>query len=177
MKVHELMSGGIETVQWDDSLASAARIMWERDCGAVPVVDAEGKLAGIVTDRDACMAAYTQGRTLDEIPVSVAASKLVFAVRPDDSLETAEDMMRRTQVRRLPVVDASSRVVGVLSLADLAVHVHQAGRKADGLSHESVAGTLAAISRPHAAVDPGPTDGQTHAQPRPGASSRARAHA
>ena len=178
MKVHELMSGGIETVQWEDSLASAAKIMWERDCGAVPVVDAQGKLSGIVTDRDACMAAYTQGRTLDQIPVSVAASKLVFAVRPEDSLETAEDMMRRMQVRRLPVVDDTSHVVGLLSLADLAVHVHHAVRKTDGLSKESIAGTLAAVSRPHAAADAqGSTDGQARAQPRTGASTRARAHA
>ena len=136
MKVHELMRGGVETVQGEDSLASAAKIMWERDCGAVPVVDAQGKLSGIVTDRDACIAAYTQGRALDQIRVLVAAAKLVFAVRPEDSIEMAEDVMRRMRVRRLPVVDGSSRVVGLLSLADLAVHVHRNGpRAANHRSH------------------------------------------
>jgi CBS domain-containing protein len=181
MKVHELMTGGVETVHGEDSLASAARIMWERDCGAVPVVDAEGKLSGIVTDRDACIAAYTQGRSLDQIPVSVAASKLVFAVRPEDSVEMAEDMMRRMQVRRLPVVDGTSRIVGLLSLADLALHVHRAGRRGDGLSNASVAATLAAVSRPHAASEPEVPEAehvhthpvaQTHVRPPPRARAR-----
>lgn len=148
MKVKELMKASVETCRAGDSLARAAQIMWEHDCGAVPVVDDDEKVVGILTDRDACMAAYTQGRPLDQIPVSVAASSIVFAVRPDDALETAEDLMRRMQVRRLPVVDGGGRVKGMLSLGDLAAHAHHAGRRANGLSHDSLARTLAAVSRP-----------------------------
>jgi CBS domain-containing protein len=150
MNVQDLMKVGIETCQGADSLAHAAQIMWEHDCGAVPVVDGEGKLIGIITDRDVCMAAYTQGRSLAEIPVSVASAKRVFAVRPEDSLDIAEDMMRRMQIRRLPVVDAARRVAGMLSLGDLATHVHRGGRRTDGLTSDNVAQTLAAVSRPHA---------------------------
>lgn len=68
--------------------------MWENDCGVVPVVDQGGRASGMVTDRDICIAGLTQGLQYWQIPVSTAASKNVYAVRPTDSLQTAEEMMR-----------------------------------------------------------------------------------
>ena len=83
MNVSELMTHAPAVCTTSDHLTRAAQIMWERDCGAVPVIDDAGKLAGIVTDRDICMAAYTQGRALHEIPVANAMSKSVFTIGPD----------------------------------------------------------------------------------------------
>lgn len=67
MKVQDIMTADVETCRLDDTLDRPAAIMWERDCGVVPVVDDESRIVGMLTDRDICMAAYTQGRPLPEI--------------------------------------------------------------------------------------------------------------
>jgi CBS domain-containing protein len=151
MNVREIMTSTVETCRWDDDLARAAQIMWEHDCGCVPVVDHEQKVVGVLTDRDICMAAYTQGRKLSEIPVSTAAAHKVLSCTPDDAIETAEAIMRNGQVRRLPVLDGGGRLAGMLSLGDVARHVSATG-KGNGLSTDSIAFTLAAISQ----APPGP---------------------
>jgi CBS domain-containing protein len=144
-------------------LERAAQIMWEHDCGAVPVVDADSHVVGMITDRDVCMASYTQGRPLWQIPVSSACSHTVYSCLLTDSVQSAEKLMRTTQVRRLPVVDAEGKLWGLISLGDLALHVHRPGRRSDGLSYESIATTLAAISerpaerRSDSGVKPAPT--------------------
>jgi CBS domain-containing protein len=145
MNVQELMSTNVETVHLDDSLNRAAQIMWEHDCGAVPVIDGESRVVGMVTDRDVCIAAYTQGRPLSQIPVSSACAHVIQTCKTTDSLRTAEDTMGTAQIHRLPVVDDDGRLRGILSLGDLAQHVHRPGRRSNGLSYESVARTLAAI--------------------------------
>jgi CBS-domain-containing membrane protein len=121
--------------------------MWEADCGVVPVIDAESRVVGMITDRDVCMAAYTQGKPLWQIPVSSACSQKVYACKLNDSLQTAENLMRVAQVRRLPVVDEDGQLWGLVSLGDLAQHVHRGGGSPDGLSYASIALTLAAISQ------------------------------
>jgi CBS domain-containing protein len=147
MNVQEFMSTSVETVSPGDHLNLAAQIMWEHDCGALPVVDAESRVVGMLTDRDICMAAYTQGRALSQITVSSACAHVVQTCKLADSVQTAESLMAAAQVRRIPVVDGEGKLRGVVSLGDLAKHVHRAGRKPDGLSYESVANTLAAISQ------------------------------
>ena len=146
MNVEQLMSKNVKACTPNDTLEAAARIMWEHDCGAVPVVDGEGRCVAMVTDRDICMAGYTQGMQYWQIPVSVAASKTLFSVRPDDSMVKAEEMMRVHQVRRLPVIDAAGKLVGLLSLTDLARH---AGRRSDDVASEEVSRTLFAICQRH----------------------------
>jgi CBS domain-containing protein len=148
MHVQEIMSTDVATVHPDDDLNYVAQIMWERDCGAVPVIDSESRVVGMVTDRDVCMAVYTQGRLLSQIPVSSACVRTVRTCKLTDSLQTVEMLMSAGQIRRLPVVDEEGKLRGVISLGDLAEHIHRPGRKADGLSYESLARTLAAISRP-----------------------------
>lgn len=144
MNVDQLMSRNIKTCAPSDPLDVAARIMWENDCGVVPVVDQGGKAVGMITDRDICIAGLTQGQQYSQIPVSTAASKTVFAVRPTDSLQAAEDIMRRRQVRRLAVTDDDGKLIGLLSLNDLAL---RAGDHAEDLSTDEVERTLTAISR------------------------------
>lgn len=119
-RARDLMSSGVATCRPDDSVNTAARLMWEHDCGCVPVVTGDGILVGMITDRDICMAAYTQGRRLEEIKVSRVMAKAVQSIAPDDTIESALQRMAEYQVRRLPVVDHWHHVIGILSLNDIA---------------------------------------------------------
>jgi CBS domain-containing protein len=148
MKVQEIMSTRLETCRPEDTLERAAQIMWDCDCGVVPVVGDDGKVVGMITDRDICMAAYTQGRPLGLMLVSSACSRSLRSCAPDDPIEEAEAIMAAAQVRRLPVIDGDGRLCGIVSLADFAHRVRPGNGKPDGLSLDRVAATLAAISQP-----------------------------
>jgi CBS-domain-containing membrane protein len=145
MRIQDVMAKEVWTCRPDESLAAAAKIMWDRDVGAVPVVAADGKLVGILTDRDLCMSAYFTGSPLASIPASHAMSKKVFAVRPGQTVESAEELMRSRQVHRLPVLDEAGKLVGMVSLSDLA---RAARRGAKGVDGAAVTATLAAIVEP-----------------------------
>ncbi len=150
MNVSDLMTMAVQTCTPGDNLQRAAQLMWENDCGIVPVVDGDRRVVGMITDRDICMAAYTHGQTLWQLSVSDAMAKRVHGVRENDPLEVVDTLMRRTRVRRVPVLDGDGRLKGILSMNDLARHAHRgAGRKANGLSGDSIVQTLAAICEPH----------------------------
>jgi CBS domain-containing protein len=142
------MNREVETCRADDSLAVAARKMWNRDIGCLPVLGVKGHLVGVVTDRDICMSGYTQGRPLTEIPVSVAMSRELHTCREDDALIEAEEIMRAKQVRRLPVLGAHGGLVGMISLSDLVRALEPSGRRRQQLSAEEVSATLAAVCEP-----------------------------
>jgi len=148
MSIQDIMSTPAVTCRETDTLSRAAQLMWERDCGAIPVTDEAGALVGIVTDRDICMAAYTKGAPLSAIPISDAMAKQVFSCHADDPLEAAERLMSEKQIRRVPVVDGDNRPVGLLSLNDIARYAVSA-RKRNGIDRE-VTQTLAAICEPRA---------------------------
>lgn len=122
--------------------------MWEHDCGALPVVDGTGRAIALVTDRDVLMAAYTQGKPLTEVPVSVAASHDLVVLRPDDTIAAAEWAMGMRQIRRIPVVDHAGRPVGIVSLGDLA---RRAQSRGDSQVARPIGWTLATITRPRGA--------------------------
>ncbi len=146
MKVLELMTTTAKSCGPNDNLELAAQIMWENDFGVVPVVDDDGRVVGMVTDRDACMAAYTQGKPLRQILVSNAMAKHVHGVRENELVEAAEALMRRVRVRRVPVLDGDGRLRGILSMNDLARHGHRSvGRAHNGLSGNGIMQTLSAI--------------------------------
>lgn len=146
MRVQDLMSHPAITCHVNDDLNTPAKLMWDHDCGVIAVVRDDGKLAGMVTDRDICMAAYTQGRSLGQILVNSVMAKHVISARPDQELGEVERLMEEHQVHRIPVVDEGSRPVGVLSLTDLALESMEPDtRMKDGPS--KVARTLAAVSR------------------------------
>lgn len=147
MNVGELMRKDVKTCRPEDSLNTAAQLMWDNNCGTVAVV-ADGKVVGMLTDRDICMAAYTQGGTLRDLQVSRAMSKQLFACHPDDSIAKAEEFLRANGIRRLPVIDADSHLVGVLSLDDIAREATRE-RKGKGrveVTAEEVCDTLGTIS-------------------------------
>jgi CBS domain-containing protein len=99
-----------------------------------------------VTDRDICMAAYTQGRPLGSILVANAMAREVLSCHADDSLGVAERLMSEAQIRRVPVVNGDNRAVGLVSLNDIARHASSSQKK-NGLDRE-VTRTLAAICQP-----------------------------
>jgi CBS domain-containing protein len=145
MKVADVMTPEVRACTIHDSLNAAARIMWDHDCGCAPVIDAHGKLAGIVTDRDICMAAYTQGAPIAAIPVQRAMSARVVSCSRGDELETAHRLMRTHEIHRLPVVDSHGRLAGILSLSDLVTHASGNGAAAsDGVE---VLATLSALRK------------------------------
>lgn len=151
MNASDLMTTAVQSCRADDNLQRAMQIMWDHDCGVVPVVDGDNRVIGMITDRDVAVAAYTQGRALWQIPVSTAMARQVHGVRETDSLEMVEDLMRRVRVRRVPVLDGQGKLKGILSLHDLARHVQRtASRKADGLRADRIAQTLAAVCEPRA---------------------------
>lgn len=150
MKVENIMTTDVKYCGENDSLSRAAQLMWENDCGFVPVlaIDGQPKLTGVVTDRDICIAAYTQGKSLSEIPVSAAMAHKVISCKPSDDIRQAEALMSQNHVRRLPVTDEKGVLVGIVSINDLALEAeHEAGAKkgAPELPEAEVAETLAAI--------------------------------
>lgn len=149
MHIKDAMTHPVVTCPVDSTGDMPARLMWEFDCGVIPLVDEDGRLAGMVTDRDLCMAAYTQNKPLSEIQVSSAMAKDVVRCHHDDSIETVESLMRDHQIRRVPVVDTDGRPVGLFAMNDLARLASRA--KKSGVDREVVR-TLAAVCRPRHAV-------------------------
>jgi CBS domain-containing protein len=154
MNVFEVMTRRVYSCRPEDTLAAAAALMWEHDVGCLPVVAADGEVVGMVTDRDICMAAYTRGERLVEMDIASVMSRELHACRPEQSVSKAEELMRLDRVRRTPVVDERGRLLGILSLGDLAREAcHQKRRKYGEALDEEVTTTLAAVSEPapHAA--------------------------
>ncbi len=120
MKVRDLAQAHLYSCSADDSLATAARLMWQNDIGAIPVLAETGAPVAMITDRDICMSVLLTGRSIHEVPVWEAMSRHVAVAHEDQAIEEAEALMRQFQVHRLPVVDARGRLVGILSVSDIA---------------------------------------------------------
>ena len=150
IQVSELMTSSPVACRESDRLNEVARLMWDHDCGAIPVVDDSNRVVGMITDRDICMAAYTQGHPLADIEVASAMSPEIFACHATDSIEAAEEILGKHQVRRLPVLDASGELVGIVSINDVARQLVQ-GRP-NGTSDHVFVETLASICAPRRGV-------------------------
>jgi CBS domain-containing protein len=100
-------------------LAAAAKLMWDGDCGFLPVVDAAGTVAGVLTDRDICMATATRRLLPEHISAAQVMTSPVHACLEDDTLGDVLEVMKKSQVRRLPVIDANGRLRGVISMNDI----------------------------------------------------------
>jgi CBS domain-containing protein len=145
MKVQDIMTAGVETCGPESDLAAAATIMWKRDCGSVPVVDAERKVVGMITDRDICMAVSTRNKLASAIKVGEVISGQVYACSPDDAVRDALETMQSAQLRRLPVVDDEGVLHGILSINDVVLHSAR-GRGKKHVSHRDVMTTLKVLS-------------------------------
>jgi CBS domain-containing protein len=119
MKAREVMSEPPYTCAPNTDLATVAKIMWDYDCGFVPVVDASGVVAGVITDRDICIAASTRRLLPEHISAAQAMTTPIHACMSDDSISDILATMKQFRIRRVPVIDANGRLQGVISLNDL----------------------------------------------------------
>jgi len=117
--VRDVMTANPETVTERDSIADAARIMKNTDTGIVPVVEGR-KIIGLITDRDIVVRLVAEGKDPGGAKVTDAMSRGVRSVQENASVDEVVELMTRAEVRRVPVVNSSQELVGIVSMADVA---------------------------------------------------------
>jgi CBS domain-containing protein len=132
MNVSEIMTTNVATAEPDSTLEEVATMMKDENVGAIPVVDGD-ELVGIVTDRDIVVRCIAEGKDPSECEVEQIVTEDLETVSPDDDVRRAAEIMQRRQIRRLPVCDADGKLVGMLSLGDIAVK-----QSNDGVSGETL---------------------------------------
>ncbi len=132
-KCRDIMTKDPAFCQASDSALIAAKLMKQHNIGALPVVENlhSGKLAGIVTDRDIALRVIVAERDPHSTTLREIMSKPVVTCSPDDDYPVALHLMERHQVKRIPAVDKSGRVVGMISQADIALRVPDPGQVAE----------------------------------------------
>jgi CBS domain-containing protein len=118
MIVKDVMTAAPKTCSPGTNLAEAAALMLDGDCGILPVVD-DGKLVGVVTDRDMYIALATRNQRASDVTVGELARAPVHTCGPDDSVQTALATMKQHAVRRLPVEGFGGTVLGIVSMNDI----------------------------------------------------------
>jgi CBS domain-containing protein len=141
----DVMSTNVVRVHPGDSLQHAARMMAGYDCGALPVVDRNNRLIGMITDRDITVRGVAEMSNAGRMPVRAAMTDEAFACHVYDSLRECMGAMAEHQVRRIPIVDDYDRVVGIVSQADIARHA--GGRGGHHERHE-LAEVVKEVSEP-----------------------------
>ena len=119
MHIREVMTRGVEVIRPEDTLQEAARKMKSIDVGPLPVCDGE-RLVGMITDRDIIVRATAEGRDPKTTPVKEAMTPGIVYVFEDQDLDEAAQLMKERQLRRLVVLDRNKKLVGILSLGDIA---------------------------------------------------------
>jgi len=149
MNVESLMTKNVQTCRTTDRLDRAARVMWEADVGSVPVLDEASRVVGMITDRDVCMASYTQGVALAAIPVTTAMARTVVTCKPTDSVADAARLLQKHRIHRLPVLDGIGRLAGIVSVNDLArLAMRERSKPASELGTHEITELLASICEP-----------------------------
>ena len=147
MNVQAIMTRDVQSCGPDTNLASVAKLMWDTDCGVLPVVNPGRQVVGMITDRDICMACATKNRAPSELTVRDAVSGKTYRCKVSDDVHAVMDILKREQVRRLPVVDEGGVLQGVISMNDLILLAEETkAGKPPAISCEDVARTLQAIS-------------------------------
>ena len=146
MKVKEIMTRDARGCELNASLATAAKMMWDNDCGVLPVFKDGNELVGLITDRDICMGVALRDRNPSGISVEEVMTGAIYSVTPDDDVHQALETMQQHQVRRLPVVGPEGELTGMLSLNDLVLRAQEReGKKAPDLAYADVVNTYKAI--------------------------------
>ncbi len=147
MKVEQVMTKEVQTCTPENSLRDAARIMWEADCGCIPILSCDGtaRVIGMITDRDVCMGSYLQGRQLAELRIADAMSTDVVCCKPSNTVAEAEALMKGARVHRVPVVDEANQLLGIISLTDIVQHQHLRPKQ---VPKAGISDTLAKITEP-----------------------------
>jgi CBS domain-containing protein len=142
MKVRQIMTTDVAACRPDTNLAAVAQLMWDHDCGFVPVIDAAGKVAGVITDRDICIASATRRLLPEQITAAQAMRRApVQTAQPDDTIDKALATMKQFKVRRLPVIGADATLKGVISMNDIVL----ASQQKEGPAPADIVATLTGI--------------------------------
>jgi len=146
MKVQEAMTETAVSCHPDANLAVVTAVMWEHNCGQLPVVDDQGKVTAVITDRDICIALGTRNQRACDVRVSDVVCRATVLCRPDDHLRSALKTMAEERVRRLRVIHHDGTLVGILSLDDITLQArHRGDTDPPPVSFEDVMQTLRAI--------------------------------
>ena len=143
MKVKEVMTPKAKAIWLTESLADAAKLMWDNDCGVLPVIKDGRKVIGMITDRDICMAMAMRDTNPSSISVEEVMNGQVYSVNADDDIEQALKAMQEHKVRRLPVLNSEGDLEGILSLNDVVLNAKPA--KTSSLPYGQVVKTYQAI--------------------------------
>lgn len=143
MKVQDVMTTDVRTCSPDANVAQVAQVMWESDCGIVPIIDEGSRVRGVVTDRDVCIALGTRNQLAGSVRVADVMSTEVRTSPSTADLGEALEIMRAGRVRRVPVVDAEGVLCGVLSLDDVVLRIAEKAR--DTKLRNAMIGTLKVI--------------------------------
>lgn len=119
MKVKEVMTPNATAIWLTESLTDAARLMWDNDCGVLPIIKDGRKVIGMITDRDICMAMAIRDTNPSSVSVEEVMTGEVYAVKPEDDVEQALQEMREHKIRRLPVLNPEGELEGILSMNDI----------------------------------------------------------
>ena len=152
MKVSHLMNNEVRVCALESNLADAAGGMWEGDCGALPVINADNQVVGMITDRDITIAVATKGRSATEISVAEVINRPVSSCLPDDEIQTALKIMRHEKIRRLPILNETGQLEGILSINDIILAAEEPnGKHIPAVTYEDAIRTLKAVSEhlPH----------------------------
>jgi CBS domain-containing protein len=148
MKVKEVMMGTPYYCQTETNLGSATELMWNANCGFLPVEAPDGKVIGVVTDRDICIALGTRSRLPGDVAVGEVMSGKLYSSAPDDDIHLALQTMKEGRVRRLPVVAKNGSLVGVISMDDILLRTEPMSLgKEPELSSDEVVRTYRAITQ------------------------------
>jgi CBS domain-containing protein len=143
MKVFEVMTIDVGFCHPEDNLTRAAQIMWQKDCGIVPVVTKEKHIVGVITDRDICIATATRNRRTSSIKAADMNFRGVKTCAPEDDVKDVLRRMRKYKIKRLCVVNQDKELLGVISLSDILL---KAGEKKS--VRKLIFSTLRAIAKP-----------------------------
>jgi CBS domain-containing protein len=144
MKVLDVMTHDVTSCELDTNLAAVTQLLWQADCGALPVMD-NGRIHGMITDRDICIALGTRNLPASELKAADVVGHDVFTCAPEDEIHRALKTMRTHKIRRLPVIDHEGQLAGILSLNEIVLRSHRVARKSGDLTYEDVATTLKAV--------------------------------
>lgn len=147
MKVSKIMTKTVGFCQTQDDLAKAVKIMLDKDCGIVPVVNERSEVIGMVSDRDIAVSLFLQNKTASESLIGEIISKKVIACSIKDNVDEVLRKMRRKQVKRLPVVNKKGKLAGIISITDILL---AAGKDKD--LKKKILKTLEAIGKPRPIV-------------------------
>jgi CBS domain-containing protein len=147
MKIKDVMTPNAKAIWLTESLSDAAQLMWDNDCGILPVIKDGRKVVGLITDRDICMATAIRSSDPSSISVEEVMTGEVYAVEPEDDLDRALQLMQEHRIRRVPVVNTEGELEGILSMNDVVLKAAETEGAADSIGYGEVMKTYQAICR------------------------------